>query len=81
MKLTYDELKQEIDKMDSFIDINKELPKHTQEVEVIIKGNICKCMYYHEIIIGIFPNGWFGTYYRMLIENVTHWRNCTNEYV
>ena len=63
------------DVMHSFIDVNKELPKKSQEVEIIVNGNICKCMYYHEKS-DIFPNGFFGTYYKMVIDNVTHWKNC-----
>jgi hypothetical protein len=64
-----------IKNMQTFINKNKELPVETQEVEILVNGNICKCMYYNEKS-NIFPNGFFGTYYKMMIDDVTHWRNC-----
>jgi hypothetical protein len=64
-----------IKNMQSFINKNKELPSNTREVEILINGSICKCMYYDEKSV-IFPNGFFGTYYKMVIDNVIYWRNC-----
>lgn len=60
--------------MDSFIDVNKDLPEKTQQVEILVNGNVCKCMFYNEKS-NSFPNGFFGTFYKMFIADVTHWRN------
>ncbi len=54
----------------SFISVYASLPMHTCEVEIIRNndfGTIGQCMFYEDF------KG-FGTYYKMLIEGVTHWR-------
>lgn len=56
-----------------FIDVKEQLPDKTQEVQVLINGKICECVYYSDNS-DLFPYGFFGTYYRMVINNVTHWR-------
>jgi len=68
IKPAFGENKQSL--LESFISVYTALPGNTIEVEIIQNNDfksIGKCMYYADIKI-------FGTYYKMLIEGVTHWR-------
>jgi len=60
--------------MNDFISIEKYYPATSCEVKVLIEGRICVCQYNKRAIEFIFPNGFFQTFYGMVIPNVTHWR-------
>jgi hypothetical protein len=56
--------------LQSFISVSNALPANNIEVDVIQDNDfksIGRCMYYADLKI-------FGTYYKMLITGVTHWR-------
>ena len=57
----------------SFTSVYEKLPDQKQEVQVVFGNNfsyIGKCIYFSDVQL-------FCTYYKMAINNITHWRNVT----
>ena len=67
-----------------YYSVEELLPSETSVVEVVINNDftfIGKAMFYNETYVyegkNIFPykKGFFGTFYKMLREGITHWKH------